>query len=317
MAVFTPITLKEVSTWLNTKYSLGQATQLIPISAGIENSNFYLNTNEGHFVLTIFERIHSDELPFYLKFMLHLAQQNLQVAAPIATQTGELFTLLKAKPTAIVNCLAGQSCMQPQTIHCSMMGQTLAKLHNASEDFIHYQPNQRGIHWWRYASDAVQTYLSAQQKELLTQALNEQINFQQSDVYRALSKGAVHADLFRNNVLFLNNQLSGIFDFYFAGWDCYLFDLAVAINDWCVIDSSGKIDTQRAQSLLTTYQALRPFDQFEQQAWPYMLRAAALRFWLSRLYDLHLPRDAQLLVPHNPEHFERVLIEHFRCAKIC
>jgi homoserine kinase type II len=119
----------------------------------------------------------------------------------------------------------------------------------------------------------------------------------------------VHADLFRNNVMFVGEKLTGCFDFYFAGWDSWLFDIAVTVNDWCIDLDSGRLDHDRVRALTRAYHAARPFLDAERQAWQTMLRAAALRFWLSRLYDFYRPRAAEMLTPHDPTHFERVLRE--------
>ena len=126
-------------------------------------------------------------------------------------------------------------------------------------------------------------------------------------MYRALPHGPIHADLFRNNVMFNGDKLGGFFDFYFAGCDTWLFDVAVTLNDWCIDLDTGASDMHRVQAMLHAYDAVRPFTEAEHTAWPVLLRAAALRFWLSRLYDFYLPRAAEMLTPHDPTHFERIL----------
>lgn len=306
MAVFTPVTLQDLQSWMP-QFPLGQAVALRGISSGIENSNFFLDTSTGEFVLTIFENLSFSQLPFYLKLMRHLADRGVLVPAPIANQDGELVTSLHDKPAAIVSKLEGGSQMTPQPVHCREVGAMLARMHLAAQDFPLYQDNLRGIAWWRQTTPVVMPFLNDSQQHLLRSEMHFQDAFEASAVYKALPRGPVHADLFRNNVMFVGERLTGFFDFYFAGCDTWLFDVAVTVNDWCIDLATGELDPTRVRAMLDAYRQVRPFTAEEQQAWQPLLRAAALRFWLSRLYDLHLPREAEMLTPHDPGHFERIL----------
>jgi homoserine kinase type II len=187
----------------------------------------------------------------------------------------------------------------------------LARLHLAVADFPLHQPNLRGPAWRAEAGARAQAWLQGAPAALLQAELAFQAALAASPALAALPQGAVHADLFRDNALFDGalgqERLSGVFDFYFAGHDHFVYDLAVVLNDWCVDLDSGALDEARAQALLQAYQAVRPLQGGEQRLLPAMRRAAALRFWLSRLDDWHRPRDAQLLTPKDPAHFERVL----------
>jgi homoserine kinase type II len=203
--------------------------------------------------------------------------------------------------------------MNPQPVHCAEVGAMLARMHLAGRDFAQQQPNLRGLDWWVETVPKVLPFLDTGTATLLQSELAFQRDFAAGPVYAQLARGPVHADLFRNNVMFVGDKLTGCFDFYFAGWDSWLFDLAVTVNDWCIALDSGRLDVARVQALTRAYHAVRPFTEAEQQAWQPMLRAAALRFWLSRLYDYHRPRAAEMLTPHDPTHFERVLRE--RIAK--
>jgi homoserine kinase type II len=308
MAVFTSVTLDDLSQWIK-QFPLGKALGLQGISSGIENSNFFLTTERGEFVLTIFENLGFEQLPFYVQLMRHLAERGIPVPAPVPNERGELVVALHGKPAAIVSRLDGSSQMDPQPVHCAEVGAMLAKMHLAGRDFPLRQPNLRGLDWWVETVPKVLPFLDAGKAALLSSELAFQREFAAGPVYAQLAQGPVHADLFRNNVMFVGERLSGCFDFYFAGWDSWLFDLAVTVNDWCIDLDTGRLDEDRVRALTHAYHAARPFTEAEAAAWQPMLRAAALRFWLSRLYDLYRPREAEMLTPHDPTHFERVLRE--------
>ncbi|MGJ7915676.1 homoserine kinase [Massilia sp. LXY-6] len=308
MAVFTTVTLDDLSQWIK-QFPLGKALDLQGISSGIENSNFFLTTERGEFVLTIFENLSFEQLPFYVQLMRHLAERGVPVPAPVPNAQGELVVALAGKPAVVVSKLDGSSQMDPQPVHCAEVGAMLARMHLAGRDFPLRQPNLRGLDWWIETVPKVLPFLDAEKAALLESELAFQRAFAAGDTYRQLEQGPVHADLFRNNVMFVGERLSGCFDFYFAGWDSWLFDLAVTVNDWCIDLDTGRLDQVRVRALTRAYHATRPFTAAEAQAWQPMLRAAALRFWLSRLYDLHRPREAEMLTPHDPSHFERVLRE--------
>lgn len=308
MAVFTPVSLADLQTWI-ADYPLGQAKSIRGISSGIENSNFFLDTDAGEFVLTIFEKLTFEQLPFYLELMRHLADRGVLVPAPVATRSGEILNSLHGKPAAIVSKLAGKCQLAPAAVHCAAAGTMLAKMHLAGQDFAIRQPNLRGLAWWVETAPAVLPFLSKSNKQLLQDEVRFQQDFAATPAYARLPAGPIHADLFRDNVMFDGDQLTGFFDFYFAGCDTWLFDVAVCLNDWCIDLANGVPDQVRVQALLDAYHAVRPFTDDERAAWQTMLRAGALRFWLSRLYDFFQPRDAEMLTPHDPAHFERILRE--------
>jgi homoserine kinase type II len=306
MAVFTPVSLDDLTQWL-TQFPLGKPLAIKGISSGIENSNFFLTTETGEYVLTIFEKLSFEQLPFYLQLMRHLAERGVLVPAPVADQKGEILHTLHGKPASIVSKLQGSSQLSPRPVHCAAVGAMLATMHLAAQDFPIRQPNLRGLDWWQATTPIVLPYLQEQTGHLLRAELHAQEAFAASETCHALPRGPIHADLFRNNVMFDGERLTGFFDFYFAGCDTWLFDVAVTVNDWCVELDSGALDAARTRALLDAYHAVRPFTKAEKTAWQPMLRAGALRFWLSRLYDFHLPREAEMLTPHDPAHFERIL----------
>jgi homoserine kinase type II len=320
MAVFTAIELSDVSEWIAQDFNIGQASAICGIHGGIENSNFFLDTTlagqKKEYVLTLFERLTAEQLPFYLELMRHLADKGIPVPKPITNHAGDILFSVKGKPAAIVTKLPGLSRLEPAPQHCALVGEMLAKMHLAGADFPKTQINLRGLFWWQKTVPQVIPHLSEGQKDLLTSELAAQEIFFASTQYATLPQGASHCDLFRDNVLFdpqnsndpSQDRLGGFFDFYFAGTDKWLFDLAVTVNDWCLAANKKDLDPECLNALMNAYESVRPLNADEKSSWPMMLRAAALRFWISRLWDFYLPRDAQMLTPHDPNHFERILL---------
>ncbi|HEX2530384.1 MAG TPA: homoserine kinase [Burkholderiaceae bacterium] len=306
MAVFTPVSLDELTHWI-AQFPLGKALAIKGISSGIENSNFFITTETGEYVLTVFEKLGFEQLPFYLHLMRHLAHHGVLVPEPITNRQGAIINPLHGKPASIVTRLEGGCQSAPAPVHCAAVGTMLAKMHLAGRDFGMRQPNLRGLDWWNETTPIVLPYLSDANRHLLHAEMQYQNAFAASHEYHRLPRGPIHADLFRNNVMFDGERLTGFFDFYFAGCDTWLFDVAVTVNDWCIDLDSGELDAERVRAMLDAYHAVRPFIAAEQTAWQPILRAGALRFWLSRLYDFYLPRDAEMLTPHDPVHFERIL----------
>ena len=306
MAVFTPVT-EEQAALLMSQLGLGELTDLRGIEGGIENTNYFATTDLGEYVLTLFERLNHEQLPFYLFLMKHLAEKGIPVPNPAANQDGDILHTLSDKPAAVVNRLLGKSQLAPDAAHCAEVGAMLARMHLAGEDYNRSQPNLRGLAWWNDTVPVVLPFLDEGQARLLQSELAYQNHIAQGAAYQALPKGPVHADLFRDNVMFEGEKLTGFFDFYFAGNDTWLFDLSVCMNDWCIDLNSGEHAPDRALAMLNAYQEVRPLRPAERQLLPAMLRAGALRFWISRLWDFYLPRDAAMLKPHDPTHFERVL----------
>lgn len=301
MSVYTKVTEPELGAWLR-GFDVGELAELTPIAAGIENTNYFVTTGRGRYVLTLFERLPREDLPFYLGLMAHLAADGIPCPSPVASRDGGILGSLNGKPAALVTRLAGAWVPAPTPAHCAEVGQVLARMHISAESFNGTLENPRGPKWWRWAAPQVLPFLDEERRVLLESELKVQSTYRFSDLPRA----AIHADLFRDNVLFDGARIGGVIDFYFAGIDALLFDVAVAVNDWCV-HADGRIDPARARALIAAYHAVRPFTSLERGAWPIMLRGAALRFWLSRLYDFHLPRPGELVHAHDPEHFRRVL----------
>jgi homoserine kinase type II len=306
MAVFTAVSHEQVAHWL-ARYDVGPLRQARGIAQGIENTNYFVDTERGSYVLTLIERIPVQDVPFYLSLMKHLALRGIPCPEPLADRDDQLWSLLNGKPATLVTRLPGTQVTHPSPADCATVGALLARMHLAAVDFGPAPANSRGLGWWPRALEALESELDPAQASLVVDELRRQQAFAATAAYRSLPSSAVHADCFRDNVLMDEVAGPGIIDFYFACDDKWMFDLAVACNDWCVHDDDGDLDPARTQALLDGYRSVRPLQRPECEAWPMMLRAAALRFWLSRLYDHHLPREAEVLSPKDPRWFERML----------
>ena len=310
MAVYTEVSLSQAQS-LFTQLGLGQVTELQGCKGGIENTNYFVNCDlngvSARYVLTLFERLTHEQLPFYLYLMKHLAQRGIPVPDPQADKTGDILLTVLGKPACVVNCLRGSSELSPSESHCTTVGAMLARMHVAGRDYARSQPNLRSLPWWNDTIPVVLPYLTPEQSQLIKSELAYQHHISQSSAYKALPRGPVHADLFRDNVMFEGSELTGFFDFYFAGVDSFLFDIAVCLNDWCIDLQTGQPNEERQSAFLAAYASERPLEVAERAILPAMLRAGALRFWTSRLWDFHLPREASMLKAHDPVHFERVL----------
>jgi homoserine kinase type II len=303
MSVYTAVSAEDLDAWL-ARYAVGALAEFEPIAAGIENTNYFVTTGNGRYVLTLYERLPAEDLPFYLNFMAHLARSGCEVPAPVPDRTGAFFSILNGKPAGLVERVDGTEADPPTTHHCASVGAALGRLHVASQSYRTRLANKRGPAWWRQAARALRPHLAESQNALLQSELAFQAGFGKV----RLPKAAIHADLFCDNVLFADDRVVGIIDFGFAATDFLAYDIAIAVNDWCD-PGDGSLDDDRTHAFLAGYNAVRPIADAEREQWPALLRAAALRFWVSRLYDLHLPRPGELTHTHDPGRFERIL-EH-------
>jgi homoserine kinase type II len=304
MSVFTTVTSEQLRTWLG-HYAIGSLLELQGIPAGIENTNYFVTTTDGRYVLTLFEKLRPHELPFYLHLMAHLSNHGVPCPKPIANLDNELLGTLNGKPAALVSFLSGKDLAAPGPAHCSAVGEMLGGMHLAGQTYRLTMENPRGPKWWKAVMPEIIPFLPDSEAALL----REEVRFQSLQRGSDMPRGVVHADLFRDNVLFDGDRLAGVIDFYFACTDALLYDIAITVNDWCMC-KNGRLDAVRTTALLEAYRARRPFTPAEHGAWPAMLRAAALRFWVSRLYDFHLPRPGELTHAKDPGHFRRILASH-------
>jgi homoserine kinase type II len=301
MSVYTPVTPEELAPWL-ARYPVGALRSLAGLAEGIENTNYRVETDTGRYVLTLFERLPAAELPFYLELMSRLAARGFPAPRPLADASGRTLGELKGRPACLVSFLPGHPLLAPDAPACATVGRTLADLHLSAADLPSAPENPRGRRWWKEAAARVMPHLGREDAELLA----EELRFQSLFRFPDLPRGVIHADLFRDNVLWAEGRVSGVIDFYFAGRDTLLLDLAITANDWCAAPD-GKLDPARAAALLAGYHARRPLTAIERGAWPVLLRAAGLRFWLSRLLDYHSPREGELTYTKNPDQFRDIL----------
>lgn len=296
MSVYTTVGRDELAAWLQ-PLALGELIDHAGIAAGMQNSNYFVTTAAGRFVLTLFEHIDPAALDFYLKLMDRLASRGIPCPQPLADGEGRRWRELAGKPAALLSCLPGTALEMPSVAHCQILGVMLAGLHAAAADLPDPLSNPCGAAWRRVTGEALLPLLQPAERALLA----DELSFQAAQDYTALPRGVIHADLFRDNVLWVEGErLSGVLDFYFAGEDCLLFDLAVVANDWCATPEA-------LAGLFAGYRSWRSLTAAELAAWPAMRRAAALRFWLLRLEVRHRPRDGEVVTIKDPDHFGRLL----------
>jgi homoserine kinase type II len=305
MAVFTELSFEEAAAFAT---ALGlDKVQSVKMCEGIENSSYFIDTLGGEFLLTLFGNMSLEQLPFYLHLMKHLAGRGIPVPCPVADADGQILHLLKGKPAAVVNTLSGASEMAPTLTHCHAVGSMLARMHLAGGDYERFQPDPQGLAWWNDTVAMLLPHVTGDERNLMSEELSLQNHIALSKAYHELPRGAVHANLCRHNVLFDDGELSGFFDFYFASTATFIYDIGVCLNDWCVHPATGRDDADSILTFLNAYQVVRKLTPQEVRLLPVLRRAAALRFWLSRLHDVHMPRRARILNAHGPRHFERVL----------
>ena len=304
MSVYTQVTAPQAEAWLK-RYSIGTLVKLEGISSGIENTNYFLTTSHGEFVLTLFEKLAAQELPYYINLMAHLANHGIPCPKPIAKLDDAFLGELNGKPACIVSRLAGRSLSEPAPAHCAEVGATLADMHLAGQSYKTIMPNAHGPKWWKSFSAQLLPLVPADEANIITEELRFQSLYRLEDIPR----GVIHADLFRDNILFVDSRVGGVIDFYFACNDALLYDLAITANDWCV-RPDATLDEARVLALLKAYHATRPLTAIEHGAWPAMLRAAAFRSWLGRLGYNYFPMAGEITHTKDHSHFKRILQNH-------
>jgi homoserine kinase type II len=309
MSVFTPVSPEEARQFL-ARYTLGALESLEGIAQGIENTNYFLDTTTGQYVLTLFEKIPREDLPFYVGLMHHLAERDIRCPAPMPLQDGSFLTELNGKPAVIVTRLAGAPHHSPTPALCGKVGTILADIHEAGLDYDAGLANWRGQAWRESFAQRVRPRLSAAENALV----ERENRYQSLHDDTVLPKGVIHGDLFRDNVLWDGDGEGGVIDFYFACDDALLYDLAIAVNDWCT-DAAATLDPERADALLEGYDAHRPLTDLERELWPVMLRRAALRTWLGRLEYNHFPQAAAMTIPKDHAWSRRLLEHHIVHAR--
>ena len=300
MSVYTSVNIEELKIWLQ-DYALDNLTDYQGIKSGITNTNYFLMTAHDRFVLTLFEKNTIEDLPYFVDLMAHLAKNSFLCPKPIFKNNGTALSVLKNKPALIVTCLKGKELNKPEVKHCKAVGASLAELHMKSANFTAQHQNTRDLNWIKKTAETLFSELP-QDESLL---LREEILYQEKKNYK-LPKSTIHGDLFRDNVLFLNDQVSGFIDFYYACTDYLILDVAIAVNDWCV-NNDGSFDEARLNAFLDAYKKIRSFNDDEDQAWNDILRLASLRFWVSRLNDFYHIEEGELTFIKDPDHFKKIL----------
>ena len=308
MSVYTVLTLTEIEAFLR-RYDTGSFESYKGVDEGIENTNYFVNTKSsgssvaGRYVLTIFEWQSQGDIPYFLELMAYLSERGLPCPHPIADRRGSYLQTLYGKPATLVSRLAGRSVQRPEAGHCEQVGAALAKLHALSADFPHEHRNRRDRGWCDRCGGKVLPFLDSGDGALL----REEIRHHRSPAARALPRGVVHADLFRDNVLFDEGRLSGLIDFYYACDDDLVYDLAITVNAWCS-DDAGGLDKDSYAALVGAYAAVRPFLPAEREVWQDALRRGALRFWLSRLHDAHFQKTGHITHVKDPGVYRDILL---------
>lgn len=300
MSVYTTVETEQLSQFLR-RYELGEMLDFKPIATGITNTNYYLDTEQGSFVLTLYEHHSDDELEYMLNLQQHLADRGVHCSQPVKDRRGDFYSSLNNRPAAIIRRLPGVVETEPDLAQCALVGAELARFHFAGIDFSRVRDNPRGLDWIVAARDMLSDNLD----EADQLAIETTLVASQRANLEALPRGAVHADLFHDNALFSGDTLGGVLDFDYACTDCFAIDIAVLLNDWC-IDESYQLVAARVSVVLEAYQQLRPLEAEEIEALPLMLRISALRFWLSRLYDMAFPLSGDLTFIKSPDPFREM-----------
>ncbi len=306
LAVYTSLDQDDMLALL-ADYDLGNLVSFQGISGGVENTNYFVTTDQGKYVLTLFEEFEAEEVPYFLDVVAHFKAEGFNVPAAIDNKHGERMFIIKDRPAIIVDCFAGALLDNTDASSCALMGTELAKLHKAGQSFPEKRPSHRGVEWWNRVSNELAPQLPADDTALLLGQVSAFNDFLNTSV--ELPTGTIHADLFYNNTLFVGKELSAIIDFYNACDSWLMYDLAIVVNDWCSDPESGELDMDKYQALISTYVQERTLTDAEKDVWPLMLQTAAMRFWLSRLEAwygaIHDPE--RLAQQHNPEDIKRIL----------
>ena len=303
MAVYTSINSNDLNDWIE-KFNFKDLVNFKGISSGVTNSNYLIQMAHSNYILTIFEHNNIEELPFYIDLMTYLAKENFLCPRPIENKNGQALGLLKEKPALMVSFLDGKEKAIRSPKSCYLVGQYLAKLHLTANNFPQLNKNTRGLDWVSDMYLNLKKYLSLENQGIL----ELEINYHKEMDKVELPEGIIHGDLFKDNVLFLNDKVSGFIDFYYACNEKFIYDIAIAINDWC-IDQDGQINKSMFLEFIKGYRSERKLTDNEQEYLNVSLRLAALRFWLSRLEDFYNAKEGEITSIKDPKHFKDILLD--------
>jgi homoserine kinase type II len=308
VAVYTDFSDEEFAGFM-AGYDLGAVLSLKGIAEGVENSNYLLSTESGQFILTLYEkRVDAADLPFFLGLMEHLAARGTNCPLPVKNRAGTALGRLAGRPAALVTFLSGMSVRRPRAEHCAAVGKALAELHLAGEGFSLTRRNALSVAGWRPLFEMCDGRAD-EVAPRLGEEIARELDHLEACWPHQLPQGVIHADLFPDNVFFLNRLLSGLIDFYFACNDMFAYDVAVCINAWC-FEPDGSLNVTKARGLLANYASVRPLAADEAAALPLLCRGAALRFLLTRLYDWLTVADGALVVKKDPLEYYKKLRFH-------
>ncbi len=310
MAVYTDVSDEELAAFV-ARYDIGAVLAAKGIAEGVENSNYLLHTEQGFYILTLYEkRVKEEDLPFFIGLMEHLAARGLTCPLPVKDRAGSALGRLAGRPAAIVTFLDGMGVRRPGVAHCAGVGAALARLHLAGADFAMRRANALSVGGWRPLYEAARDRADSVQPGLAEHAGNA-LNDLERHWPKGLPEGVIHADLFPDNVFFLGPRLTGLIDFYFACTDSLAYDLAVCLNAWC-FEQDGSYNLTKGRAMIAAYERDRPLTPAEVAALPLLARGAAMRFMLTRLVDwLNVPPGA-LVRPKDPLEYYRKLRFHER-----
>ena len=303
MSVFTRVDRATLEQFTS-RFDIGQLLSFKGISEGIENTNYFVTTEGGEYVLTLVEQWEADEVPYFIELMSWLSARGFPSARPIPDRYGVTLHQLLGRPAALVERLHGESTEEPVVADCTAVGDVLAQLHVATDGFPMHRDDRRGMRWRLDVAATLYPMLGRDDALLL----RDEMAFHRAQDWRGLPKGVVHADLFPDNVLFNRRRISGVIDFYYACNDFYVYDLAITVNQWCN-GADGCLDAARCTAVISAYHARRALRPSERDAWPAMLRYAALRFWISRLKDKIFPKQGLLTTIKDPDMMKEILLE--------
>lgn len=301
MSVYTRVTEQEMRKFLR-QYDLGELVSLTGIAQGVTNSNFFVVTETGKYVLTVLEVLQQHELPFFLKLKQFLSSNGVACPAPIPTKQGTLDATLYGKPACLVSCLDGADTSWPTAEQCSHTGAMLAKMHIAGQNFPMQMENPRFSRWWKDCAEKLYPVLDAQDAALL----RDEIAFLDAHPDTHLPGGIIHADLFKDNVLLKGNQVAGFIDFYYACNGSFMYDLAIAVNDWARA-ADNTLNAELSAAFMQGYESVRPLTAEERAYFPTAQRAGCIRFWVSRLMDYHFPLEGEITFIKDPNVFRDLL----------
>jgi homoserine kinase type II len=298
LAVYTDITEIDLKRFL-TEYDVGELLSYKGIAEGVENSNFLLHTTRDPLILTLYEkRVEKSDLPFFLGLMHHLASRGLNCPLPLPRRDGALLGELSGRPAAMISFLEGMWLRKPEARHCGEVGKALASMHLAGDGFEITRPNALSLDGWKGLWEK-----SVDRADEVQKGLQDEISADLTHLAAHwpadLPTGVIHADLFQDNVFFLNDELSGLIDFYFACNDMLAYDVSICLNAWC-FEADGSFNSDKGAAMLEGYRSVRPLSDAEIAALPLLAHGSALRFFLTRLYDWLTTPAGALVVKKDP-----------------